>query len=160
MRYNIVTVATNLFSKGINNTLRLVKLKSVLKPWLNMMSQSVWQVRDKMEPRFLLEKPTNEMERKKCRGLRKFVPRPSTSHNNCVLAHPPQHLISACLVTTSLGLITPHPPSFAQSFRLGKSTTSLHHHWNRCFTHIFCCIPNPYFFINSPNVPTRMSKPF
>ena len=71
------------------------------------------------------------------RGLWKFVPQPSTSHNNSVLAHPPLHPIFACAVITSHGLMTPHPLSSAQSFRLGKSTTSLHHHCNLCFTLIF-----------------------
>lgn len=95
---------------------------------------------------------------KKCRGLWKFVPQPSTSHNNSVLAHPPLHLFFACLVITSHGLMTPHPLSFAQSFRLGKSTTSLHHHCNLCLTLIFLffflavyIIHNHINFLSVPN---------
>lgn len=80
--------------------------------------------------RISTQKPSDKMggggirEKKKTyQGLSEFVPQPSTSHNS-VLAHPPLHPIFSWRVTTSPGLMTPHPLSFPQSFRLGKSTTA------------------------------------
>lgn len=50
-------------------------------------------------------------KKKTYQGLSEFVPQPSTSHNS-VLAHPPLHPIFSWRVTTSPGLMTPHPLSF------------------------------------------------
>lgn len=95
-------------------------------------------------------------KKKKCRGLWKFVPQPSTSHNT-VLAHPPLRLIFACRVTTSHGLMAPHPHPVLS-----------HSDWEsqqQAYIIIAICVLHSDFFffavciihnhINFPNVPTE-----